>query len=132
MSRDKNGQFIKGNPGGPGRPSRPTEAAYLNVLMNACTIDDFKEICERAVSDAKDGEAKARDWVGRHLIGNVKADAPTPMTIQQLSLSDIDPVYLERARSLLQGRALMNLDFNENKVEEEERLAKILMDKQLE
>ena len=86
MSRNENGQFVKGNPGGPGRPSRPTEAAYLNVLMNACTIDDFKEICERAVSDAKEGEPKARDWVGRHLIGNVKADAPTPMTIAKRSL----------------------------------------------
>ena len=130
MSRDKKGQFKKGNPGGPGRPSRPTETAYLNVLMNACTTDDFQEICDRAVSAAKDGDPKAREWLGRHLIGNVKAEAPTLMALQQLVISGLDPAYLERARVLLASKPLTALDFNEDKIEEEEQLARTLMNKQ--
>jgi hypothetical protein len=132
VSRDKNGQFIKGNPGGPGRPSRPTEAAYLNVLMGACTLEEFTEICGQAVSDAKDGDPKAREWLGRHLMGAVKTEAPTLLAVQQLLLTDIDPVYLERARALIKGKHFTALDFNENQVEKEEQLARTLMNKQVE
>lgn len=131
MSRNKNGQFAKGNSGGPGRPSRPTETAYLNVLMNACTLDDWREITMRAVSDAKDGDAKAREWLGRHVIGMPKAEAPTLMALQQLVLSGIDPAYLERARVLLQSRPFDSIKLRENKVEKEEQVARDLMEEDM-
>lgn len=129
MSRDKNGQFTKGNPGGPGRPSRPTEAAYLNVLMNACTTDDFQEICAQAVSDAKEGDPKAREWIARHLMGAVKAEAPTLTLVQQLALAGIDPVYLERARVLRRGRPITSIDMCEDQTEKEEQAARELMER---
>ena len=128
MSRDKSGKFEKGNPGGPGRPKRPTEIAYMSVVMSKCSIDDWQEICGRAVEDAKNGDAKAREWLGKHLMGAVKAEAPTPMTVQQLALTEIDPVYLERARILSDGAAFNPVDFSTNTVKENEQAAKVLME----
>ena len=128
MSRDKTGKFENGNPGGPGRPKRPTELAYMSVVMGKCSLEDWQEICGRAVTDAKNGDAKAREWLGKHLMGAVKAEAPTPMIVQQLALTQIDPVYLERAKVLANGAAFSSVDFSTNTVEENERAAKALME----
>ncbi len=68
--RDSNGRFSPGNPGGPGRPRRTVEHDYLAVLGNAVSPEDWREVVARAVSDAKGGDARARDWLTKNLIGN--------------------------------------------------------------
>lgn len=70
MSRDANGQFAKGNPGGPGRPPRATETDYLNALTEVVTLDDWRQIGARAVADAKTGDKAAREWLSKYLIGD--------------------------------------------------------------
>lgn len=65
--RNGNGRFAVGNAGGPGRPPRRVEADYLAALTESVTIDDWKAIVTRAVVDAKNGNAKAREWLGKHL-----------------------------------------------------------------
>jgi hypothetical protein len=100
----------------------------MSVVMNKCSIDDWQEICGRAVSDAKNGDAKAREWLGKHLMGAVKAEAPTPMTVQQQALTEIDPVYLERARILMDGAAFDSVDFSTNTVKANEQTARALME----
>lgn len=67
---DENGRFANGNPGGPGRPRRAIEREYLATLGDAVSLDDWREVVERAVADAKSGDAKARDWLTRYLVGN--------------------------------------------------------------
>ncbi len=67
--REENGRFAQGNAGGPGRPRRAIERDYLAVLGDAVSIDDWREVVERAVVDAKAGDAKARDWLTKHLLG---------------------------------------------------------------
>jgi hypothetical protein len=129
VTRDNKGRFDKGNPGGPGRPKRPTEVAYLNVVMSECSLADWQEISARAVSDAKTGDAKARDWLGKHLIGAVKAEAPTPMIVQQFALTGVDPTCLERARILKDGATFGDIDILVNTVEDNEKRAKALMKK---
>lgn len=68
--RTTKGTFAPGNPGGPGRPSRVTELAYLRVLMEVCTPERFREIVEATITAAKDGDTKAREWVGNYLLGS--------------------------------------------------------------
>ena len=67
--RKSNGQFAKGNSGGPGRPTRSVESDYLAVLGDAVTPDRWRKIVERAISDAETGNYRAREWLGRYLIG---------------------------------------------------------------
>lgn len=38
-------------------------------MLAGCSLDDWQAIVGRAVTDAKGGDAKAREWLARHLIG---------------------------------------------------------------
>jgi hypothetical protein len=68
--RDKqSGRFLKGNGGGPGRPAIAKEQAYTQSLAETCSIDDWRAICSRAVEDAKNGDHRAREWLGKYLVG---------------------------------------------------------------
>ncbi len=68
--RDENGRFTPGNSGGPGRPRRTVEHDYLAVLGDTVSLEDWRKVVARAVADAKSGDARARDWVTKYLIGN--------------------------------------------------------------
>ena len=67
--RDSSGKFVPGNPGGPGRPPRATEESYLATMRETISQQDWKEICKRALKDAKAGDHKARQWIADFLIG---------------------------------------------------------------
>jgi hypothetical protein len=68
--RDENGRFAMGNPGGPGRPRRAIEREYLATISDGCPPDAWAEIVRRTVEEAKRGDAKARDWLARYLVGD--------------------------------------------------------------
>ena len=68
-TREKNGRFSPGNNGGPGRPLRVTETSYLRATAAACSLEDWGHIVTRAVSDAKTGNAKARDFLAHYILG---------------------------------------------------------------
>jgi hypothetical protein len=70
--RAANGRFAPGWRGGPGRPRRATERDYLAALGEAVTIDRWRKIVERAASNAENGDAKARDWLGSYLVGRAQ------------------------------------------------------------
>ncbi len=69
IQKERNGQFAKGNSGGPGRPKAEKERKYLAALSHNCSIADWKQICIRAVKDAKDGDHRAREWLTKYLVG---------------------------------------------------------------
>jgi hypothetical protein len=73
-AHDKNGRFAVGNSGGPGRPRRPVEREYLRALNEAVSLDDWKDVVRGALTQAKEGDAKAREWLARYLIGERPAD----------------------------------------------------------
>jgi hypothetical protein len=81
-ARDGLGRFAAGNPGGPGRPRRATERAYLATLSDAISLEDWRAIVGRAVSDAKDGDPKAREWIANYVLG------PQPMTLLELAAAE--------------------------------------------
>ncbi len=78
--RNSNGRFAIGNAGGPGRPRRAAERDYLLALTRECPLEKWQAICRRAVADAERGDAKARDWLSRYLLGS-PADLPTLMAL---------------------------------------------------
>lgn len=67
--RDENGKFKSGNPGGPGRPKKEREVRYYEIMQTACSFSDWKEIVEKAVQQAKRGDAVARKWLSDNLMG---------------------------------------------------------------
>jgi hypothetical protein len=70
IDRSENGRFAPGNAGGPGRPRKLVERAYLEFAANACTPEDWVAIVDRAVEDAKAGDARARSWLTKILVGD--------------------------------------------------------------
>ena len=76
-TRDKNGKFVKGYEGGPGRPKRSTERAYLDIIASVCTPEVWREVVNKALEDAKKGDAKAREWLAAYVVGKPENTAPT-------------------------------------------------------
>jgi hypothetical protein len=68
--RGPRGQFAKGNPGGPGRPPRATEANYYLAVAEAIPLDRWRSIVEAAAKSAEEGDAQARAWLTKILIGS--------------------------------------------------------------
>ena len=99
--RDRRGRYIRGNCGGPGRPPRPTETAYLSALMEACPPETWRQICDRAVQDARNGDPKARDWLGRYVVGEPKLSAPAPVVALVQAITGADPVVEAIARPII-------------------------------
>src|SRR5262249_13352829 len=54
-----------------GKPTsrRPIEREYLASLNAAVPLDTWQAICKRAADDALAGDAKARDWLAKWLLG---------------------------------------------------------------
>lgn len=72
--RNAQGQFAAGHKGSGGRPSKARELAYLAVIAEEVTLDDFRAVIRQAKADAVRGEdGRARDygrrWLADYLIG---------------------------------------------------------------
>lgn len=67
--RDAKGRFVEKNKGGPGRPPREVEADYHAALIGRVSMQDWGEIVDRAVRDAKKGDPTARKWLSDYIIG---------------------------------------------------------------
>jgi len=78
--RDTKGRFLPGNPGGPGRPRRQIEAQYLATLAETCPPEVWRKICATAVERAANGDAVARAWLGRYLMGSLTVGFAYPPT----------------------------------------------------
>lgn len=64
------GRFAKGNPGGPGRASRKVETEYLDAVIAGVSLSEWGKVIKKALEQAKKGDAKARDWLSKYLIGD--------------------------------------------------------------
>jgi len=67
------GYFQPGNPGNPnarGRPRRAVEQAYLDVTIASVPVARWKKVVMRALEQAEEGDATARAWLGKYLIGD--------------------------------------------------------------
>lgn len=80
-THDDNGKFAKGNPGGPGRPKKEREERFYDVAVSAVSFKDWREVIEKAVSQAKRGDASARKFLADYLMG-------TPVQRTEISGTD--------------------------------------------
>ncbi len=93
MVRDKNGRFVKGHEPMGGRPKREREVEYYRILSTRVTIDDWHAIIDRAIRDAKSGDAVARRWLADYLIGppvERKEIANPPGETLRIEVVDVD------------------------------------------
>jgi hypothetical protein len=54
---------------GKAKTRRPIEREYLATLNAAVPLETWQAICARAAEDALAGDAKARDWLAKWLLG---------------------------------------------------------------
>lgn len=71
---------------------RRTESDYMGALLDAVTLEDWRDVVKQAVRDAKGGDKTARDWLARYLVGAPKGNAPTPMNVLVQQISGADPL----------------------------------------
>ncbi len=66
------GKFAKGYKGGPGRrPGTQVELRiqYMTQLVETVPIDRWRKVCEKAIIQAEEGDARARLFLANYLIG---------------------------------------------------------------
>ena len=69
--RDAHGRWIQGQTGNTaGRPRRDIERKYLDAMMTKVSIEDWAGITAKAVAQSLNGDAKAREWLARYLLGD--------------------------------------------------------------
>ncbi len=74
--RDKAGQFAEGNQAakGHGRPRKPP-AEYLAAVAEELSIDAWRNIIQKAIGAAMEGDHRAREWVTRMFLDASKMEA---------------------------------------------------------
>ena len=102
-TRDENGRFKKGNPGGPGRPARMIESDYLATLSEQVPSEAWATIVVDAVSRARNGDAKAREWLSRYLLPNDKGNNLLRLAAREAAGSGVGDEIREAANCLGAG-----------------------------
>lgn len=68
--RDSSGRWLKGVSGNPrGRLPRVQESEFYQQLNSLIGADDWRQVVEKALEQAKLGDSRAREWLGRYLMG---------------------------------------------------------------
>lgn len=96
---------------------RRTEGDYMGVLIDAVTLDDWRDVVTHTLQAAKDGDPAARDWLARYLVGKPATTAPTPMTVIVNQLSGADALVEKLAQPHLH-RALYPSMHQDDAIEE--------------
>lgn len=68
-----------------GRPKKATETEYLAAITSVVKRDDWRDIVERAMKDAKRGDTAARKWLSDYIIG-------VPVQRQEISGPEGGPI----------------------------------------
>lgn len=80
--------FKKGNKlaVGYGRPPLAVEKEYVKATIRRVSLDDWVVIVDKAKAQAAEGDAVAREWLARYLIGKqpllasqINCPAPEPL-----------------------------------------------------
>jgi hypothetical protein len=69
-----------------------TQDSYMGALLDAVSLDDWREVVTGAVQAAKGGDPQARAWLGQYLVGRPESKAPTPISVIVNQLQGHDAV----------------------------------------
>ena len=105
QKRDEKGRFLPGTAGGPGRLPMVREQLYLERLHTKVTMEDWDEIIDKALEQAREGNWRARNWLSDYCIGK----DPQPITIDQRSVKvDISSLSPEQLVAAIELAKLIN------------------------
>lgn len=82
--------FKPGWKGGPGRPKRKREAEYLRLLTCQVTPETWVRIIDKAIGQAEEGDAKAREWLSRYLLPDPSERTDSPLGNLRELAEDVD------------------------------------------
>jgi hypothetical protein len=77
-----------------------TQDSYMSALLDAVTLDDWREVVTGALQAAKNGDAQARIWLAQYLVGRPESKAPTPLAVIVNQLQGSNPVVNKLADNL--------------------------------
>jgi hypothetical protein len=69
----------------------------MGVLLDAVTLDDWREVVTHAKVLAQDGDPQARAWLSQYLMGKPEGKAPTPLTVVLAQWDGADPLVNQLA-----------------------------------
>ena len=99
-ARDSRGRFQIGNHYGKGSPCRQTEAGYLEILMEECPPDVWRQIAKKAIAAASEGDDKSRAWLANYLVGSPTSKAPSPASVVLSQMLGTDEILDTAAHKL--------------------------------
>jgi len=76
----------------------------MRALSDVLTLDAWRDICETAINAARDGDAKAREWVARYALGVSPTTIHALAVMEAHDLQPIDLVEAEAARAERQAQ----------------------------
>lgn len=108
MAKRKQTELIRGN-----AKHRRTEGDYMGVLLDTVTLDDWRGVVASALTEAKNGDPQARNWLAQYLIGKPEGRAPTPLTIVVQQLNGTDPLVDRLAKTAIDRHKYPSLHQND-------------------
>ena len=91
--RASDGKFLPGHVNlSPGRPRRAIELDYARILADALSLDAWRTIVDRAVSDAQDGDSKAREWLSNRILADGALNLMQMAVCDQLAITSTDKI----------------------------------------
>lgn len=118
-NHDERGKFAPGNKASPGRPRKAVETAYLNEIFDIVTVEQWRRVVKKALTDAAKGSPEARRWLSEYIIGK-------PPTILELRaaeaalLRDLLNVFEHKGMNPSEVFREMLAVFNEGEQEEDD------------
>jgi hypothetical protein len=101
--RESNGRFAKGNPGGSGNPFARQTAALRRELVESVTAEDIRQIAQRLLQQAKEGDVPSARLLFSYAIGR-PAPVVDPDTLDQQEWQALrQQVKMEDANAYLQS-----------------------------
>jgi hypothetical protein len=99
-----------------------TQDSYMGALLDAVSLDDWRDVVTGAVQAAKGGDPQARNWLGQYLVGRPESKAPTAVNVIVNQLRGRDPV-VNRLADILETPSF---DFGDNKQAERAQITQQL------
>ena len=108
MAKRKQTEYIQGR-----ATHRRTEGDYMGVLLDAVTLDDWRDVVAGALQEAKGGDPQARTWLAQYLVGKPESKAPTALTVVVNQLNGVDPVVNRLAAPMIDRHQFPSLHQND-------------------
>jgi len=71
---------------------RRTESDYMSTLLEVVTLEEWRAVVEAALTAAKTGDARARNWLAQYLVGKSGTTAQPPLEIVSQQISGRNPL----------------------------------------